>query len=362
MVYGTCKRTLGNPADAEEVTQDCFIELARPDTVVRRSLGGWLHTVATRRSLDRIKADHRRRVRETRFAEEVGATTEPNWSDVQGYIDEAIASLPERYRDPIVMRFIENMTQEAIAEELKIPRSTVQYRIQRGLKHIRGSMKRRGVVVGLATLSVLFIGNVAEAAPVALTASLGRLAIAASMNLAPAGTVTMGTGSLAAKVATLGTVTLTAKQAVGIAGSVAILAGATYTAATGGLTREVDRDGDRPHVTIFERASAMQGNRSTENLGPSWSGAVEGQVVNAKGHPLPGASVLLVQTVPVGFLGAKADIDGRFRFEGLLVGGTCILVARDEHVGVSQRLPISVPDAGKPVEVTVRMPHGSGPP
>ena len=56
MVYGTCRRVLRNPADAEDVTQECFMELARAGRPVRCPLGAWLHTTAVRRSLDEAAA------------------------------------------------------------------------------------------------------------------------------------------------------------------------------------------------------------------------------------------------------------------------------------------------------------------
>lgn len=65
MVYATCKRILHNAADAEDAAQECFLRLAQAHTPVRASLTGWLHTLATHCSLDRIKADARRRLLRT---------------------------------------------------------------------------------------------------------------------------------------------------------------------------------------------------------------------------------------------------------------------------------------------------------
>ncbi len=38
LVFGTCRRILGNAADAEDVTQECFLEILRADFRVQRSL------------------------------------------------------------------------------------------------------------------------------------------------------------------------------------------------------------------------------------------------------------------------------------------------------------------------------------
>ena len=49
VVYGTCLRITANVHDAEELTQDCFFELARRAATIRSSVGGWLHSLATHR-------------------------------------------------------------------------------------------------------------------------------------------------------------------------------------------------------------------------------------------------------------------------------------------------------------------------
>ena len=52
LVYGTCRRILRNPSDAEDVAQECFETLAVKTRADGCALGAWLHTVATRRALD----------------------------------------------------------------------------------------------------------------------------------------------------------------------------------------------------------------------------------------------------------------------------------------------------------------------
>ena len=52
MVYATCKRILGNATEAEDVAQECFVELLRGRANVQSSLAPWLYTVAIRRARD----------------------------------------------------------------------------------------------------------------------------------------------------------------------------------------------------------------------------------------------------------------------------------------------------------------------
>jgi RNA polymerase sigma factor (sigma-70 family) len=200
MVYSTCKRVIGNPNDAEDVAQECFIELVRVRKTIRPSLGGWLHTVATRRSLDRIKAETRRKRREVRFAQRVDMSGETTWDDMKTHIDEAIAALPEKLREPITYRFLEGQTQNAIARNLGISDSTVQYRLSKGIEEMRKFLKKRGVVAPSVVLaSLLGTHLTAQAAPAALTAALGKLTLAGATGAMGGTAATSATG-----IATLG--------------------------------------------------------------------------------------------------------------------------------------------------------------
>ncbi len=178
MVYGTCRRVLRNAAEAQDVAQDCFVELMQASRPVRSSLPAWLHSIAVHRSLDRVKAARRRRTREERFASERPDTTELEVDDVLEHVDEAVAELPDELRLPLIYRFLEGQTNDAVAQELGIAESTVRHRINRAVEQTRATLKRRGVRVGAAAMATLLADRLVEAAPLRLTAALGKLAIA----------------------------------------------------------------------------------------------------------------------------------------------------------------------------------------
>ncbi|MCC6946121.1 MAG: RNA polymerase sigma factor, partial [Thermomicrobiales bacterium] len=184
MVYRTCRRILRNASDAEEVSQECFLQLAGARAVPRTSLGGWLHSVAVTRALDRLKSDVRRQRRETAYMKDVEPTDHAEWAELQSHVDEAIAALPEKFREPIVRRYLEGATQDAVGRAMGLSRSTVQYRLDRGVDDIRRFLKRRGIPVATAALLGAFEAGLAEAAPVTLTATLGKLALSGSGALA----------------------------------------------------------------------------------------------------------------------------------------------------------------------------------
>nr|MBP7430320.1 sigma-70 family RNA polymerase sigma factor [Candidatus Hydrogenedentota bacterium] len=134
MVYGACRRVLGDIHEAQDAAQESFMELMRAPHAITASLPGWLHTVAVRRSLDRIKQSQRRRQREEAFAARAGAAAEAAPDDLLAVVDEAIAAQPDLYRVPIVLRFLEGRTHAEIGAQLGVAESTVRHRIEKGVE------------------------------------------------------------------------------------------------------------------------------------------------------------------------------------------------------------------------------------
>ncbi len=184
MVFATCRRILGNAADAEDAAQDCFILLARhaakPATrragKLRAPISGWLHQVAVRVAIDRRRASERRRHRELQVAR-IDIAREPTWDDIKAAADEAIARLPERIRIPIVMHYLEGRSQAQIAEELGVTQSAVSKRLHRGVELLRKHLRKAGILAPAVALASLLTAHAAEAAPPSLVTSLGKMAL-----------------------------------------------------------------------------------------------------------------------------------------------------------------------------------------
>jgi RNA polymerase sigma factor (sigma-70 family) len=177
MVYQTCRRVLNDPSEAEDVAQECFLTLAATHKPVGDYLAPWLHRVAYNRSLARLRSERRRRDREVRFASACESSAEMEWNEISECVDAAIAELPDKLRAPVVAYFLDGQTHEAIARTLGIPRSTVTYRIDRGIEGLRKSIKTKGVAIAGIALAETIKANVAVAAPSSLFTSLGKLAL-----------------------------------------------------------------------------------------------------------------------------------------------------------------------------------------
>lgn len=107
LVYAAAHRVLRDVTEAEDVSQECFITLARTRKLPERHLGAWLYTVAVNRAKDHIRGASRRRKREEIHGEAHPQSVEANWDDTLAHVDEAIAALDDELRHAIIAHFLE---------------------------------------------------------------------------------------------------------------------------------------------------------------------------------------------------------------------------------------------------------------
>lgn len=148
MVLRVCRQVLGDSHDVQDAFQATFLVLVRKAGSVRKadSVASWLYGVAHRVAV-RAKADAaRRRAHERRgavmAAESLGGAGQAESCSV---LHEEIARLPERYREPVVLCYLEGLTTEAAAQRLGWPRGTVLSRLSRARERLRGRLTRRGL-------------------------------------------------------------------------------------------------------------------------------------------------------------------------------------------------------------------------
>lgn len=179
LVYGTCRRITGNPEDAEDATQECFLKLAKHPPAIRCSIGSWLHRVATNASISLVRSDSARKAREKRYQGERASALDPDWDDIQDLVDEAINALPRRFREPLIDHYLQGETHQAIARRMGLTRQVVTYRIGRGVETIRKSLKRKGVTIATSTLAgLLHAARWSDSVSASLLASLNKLGLA----------------------------------------------------------------------------------------------------------------------------------------------------------------------------------------
>lgn len=388
MVFAVCRRVLHNASDAEDVAQECFLNLAQtpPTGKETSSLGGWLHTVATRRAIDRLRTDRQRQRREARFASEAAQKEEPDWDDIQGYLDDVIAGLPPKHGDLIVRHFLEGQTHQAIAQALRIPRTTVTSRVTVGIDLVRKGLRRRGITVTASALASLLTIESAEAIPATLTAALGKIALATSQ-----------TASLTSSLTTLGGIVLSIKKTVVVVAiSVALVAGWLTIS---GRTRQEDAETETPIVANAkisqereERADAEESTSIDESapqgmtrpdeereeadataveaqsvdaaadtdVSPPPPGSISGRVLDeATGDGIPAARVQLVQqSANRRQAENRTSADGSFLFTRTNPGWKYIVRASSEGYATVDSALVSLQDEQATAKVTIRLNAG----
>ena len=172
MVLGVCRQVLGNPHDAQDAFQATFLVMAQKAASVQNaeSLASWLHGIALRVSA-RAKADEaRRRVHERRCAtirereRDNGAVR----SEPCPELHEEIARLPQRYREPVVLCYLEGLSSEQAAVRIGCAPGTVWSRLSRARERLRGRLVRRGAALPAAWLAAGLAPHASAALPAAL--------------------------------------------------------------------------------------------------------------------------------------------------------------------------------------------------
>src|SRR5262249_26872973 len=114
MVLGVCRHILQQQQDAEDAFQATFLILARKAGSIqdRRVLAGWLYEVAYRIAVRAKSNAVRRRTHERQGAEMAVTVSEfdAGWSELKPVLHEEVNRLPEKYRTPVVLCYLEGKT------------------------------------------------------------------------------------------------------------------------------------------------------------------------------------------------------------------------------------------------------------
>jgi RNA polymerase sigma factor (sigma-70 family) len=167
MVFGVCRRVVGNHHDAEDAFQATFLVLARKASSVRprERVANWLHGVALRTAMKAKTMTTKRRGREKQLTEipEFEAAQQGQWRDLQLLLDQELNGLPENYRLPILLCDLEGKAIKDAARQLGWPQGSLAGRLVRGRKLLAKRLASRGVVLSAGSLAAVVLQNEASA-------------------------------------------------------------------------------------------------------------------------------------------------------------------------------------------------------
>jgi RNA polymerase sigma-70 factor (ECF subfamily) len=167
LVLRVCRRVLRHEQDAEDVFQATFLLLARRAVLLpwRPSVGPWLSAVAYRLALKARAADRR-------WPEQLSDDTDPAFTgadplasaarrELCGLVREEVARLPEKYREPVVLCYLEGKTNDQAARLLGWPVGSMSRRLERARRLLRERLAGRG----LALLTIVLCAALATLWP-----------------------------------------------------------------------------------------------------------------------------------------------------------------------------------------------------
>jgi RNA polymerase sigma factor (sigma-70 family) len=201
MVWGVCRRVLGNDHDAEDAFQAAFLVLVRKaaSIVPREKVANFLYGVA-RQTAGKARAMGVRRKAREKQVEDMpeSATREPDEGhDLLPLLDQELSRLPDKYRIAIVLCDLEGKTYKEAARQLGCPEGTLSARLARGRTMLAKRLSRHGLAVTGGMLAAFLSREAAACVPPSVVSSTIKAATLFAAGPAAA------TGVISVKVAAL---------------------------------------------------------------------------------------------------------------------------------------------------------------
>jgi RNA polymerase sigma-70 factor (ECF subfamily) len=148
MVLSVCRRVLHHSHDVEDAFQATFLVMVDKGHRLRRPerLANWLYGVAYRTALHARKRTARRREHEREAAAMSSApVSEPEAEsrELRRVLDEELHRLPEKYRAPLILCYLEGKTNEEAARLLGWPSGSMSHRLARGRELLRHRLQNQ---------------------------------------------------------------------------------------------------------------------------------------------------------------------------------------------------------------------------
>ncbi len=171
-IYGLIYRMVNDPSDAADTTQDVFLKVFRGMKHFHgeSSLKTWIYRIALHEAANRRRWWSRHKAQETPIDPRAAGDCEFSGEDrlvdpgespfetfahgeVRIAVEQALQQVPEPYRTALILRDLEELSYEEIAEVLAISLGTVKSRITRGRdalrKKLTGYVREVGSELGL---------------------------------------------------------------------------------------------------------------------------------------------------------------------------------------------------------------------
>ncbi|HEY7330712.1 MAG TPA: sigma-70 family RNA polymerase sigma factor [Gemmataceae bacterium] len=331
MVLNVCRGVLHNQHDAEDVFQATFLVLAQKAERVRQpdAVGSWLSGVAYHLALKMRTATGRRRRSEEQLEERTVADPllDMTLRELHQVLLEELQRLPEKYRLPLILCYLEGRTQRQAAKQLGWDKEVLRGRLNRGRSQLRARLTRRGL-----SLPAGVFASALGSSSVSLPAAHIEAAVKAALASAAGQDLGKFVSEYAAALANEAARTLFAGHGK-IVALLVLAVGALITGA--GLWARHQLAAETPAARVAQPADKPSPPKTNSGK-PLPEVAVEdqgdrievrGRVLDPDGKPLAGAAITVwwhsrgwvcwhhpdMHSVRP-YRGATSGLDGRFRF------------------------------------------------
>jgi RNA polymerase sigma factor (sigma-70 family) len=270
-VLAACRYVLSDPADVDDAFQATFLVLFKKARGLPReeSIGRWLYAVAHRIAVHARADAARRRNREAsagRRRQAKAAKPDLSWREACAILHEELDRLPERFRLPLLLCYLQGQSRDEAARNLGWTPGTVKGRLERGRQQLASRLARRGIslTAGLLAASAEDSAKAVVVPSELVGRTVREMAGGASRSVR---TLARGAfpGTLAGKRAAASAFLLTALLAVGTG----------WVAATG-AAREEPADADKASAPASQKPETRK---------------VSGLVLDPDGKPVAGAKL-----------------------------------------------------------------------
>jgi len=152
-VFNVAYKFVGKHDEAEDLAQDIFLKIFKSlDTFDRRAnFQTWLISVSRNLCIDHYRSVRKERETIDRdvdanelapAAKEPGPIAALEQADRVALLRKALAALPDTLRTAVLMRDIQELSYQEIADKLRLPEGTVKSRINRGRTELARQVKK----------------------------------------------------------------------------------------------------------------------------------------------------------------------------------------------------------------------------